>query len=426
MKNYFLLIAILIIIIICSFIYLKYDIKNKLDVYFFIYDFYNFYGNRYKLDLKYASNMKNMFRFNLPIKFYKQFNQLIYSRISTGDNNLNQTKIKKLCNQMLKYSINNHLNKGKSLTLPILDANKSNFKILIKKYISENIPFVIRNLKLSIFDNYTFESLIKKLEGERVLFSPNTPKCPHQKYGYFSEIMFNNCYLSNITSVFKNHSILTKHDELILKKLTSGDMNSKQLFVGNNKNSGTRLHSAFTNNFFLNIVGQKKWTFFNPNSTPLLYPYFSKYGIYNTSESRFLSFDDYLQYKDKFPLIEYADRFEYIIQPKEILYNPSSWWHSIQNMTEKTFAISTRWKFQKYPPFDYHILRSGNLNNKNLRNLAKNIYSKYGIIGLGVIDEHNIINDTKHDVDQNIPLWDKLTNDNHNLCLNMNCFRHWH
>ena len=41
-----------------------------------------------------ASNMKNMFKFNLPIDFYKQFNQLIYPRITSGDNNLNQAKIK--------------------------------------------------------------------------------------------------------------------------------------------------------------------------------------------------------------------------------------------------------------------------------------------------------------------------------------------
>ncbi len=426
MKFYFIYIIIIVIIIIKLLIGLKYFNKNKLSVYFFLYDIYNLYGNRYKYDLEYASNMKNMFKFNLPIDFYKQFNQLIYPRITNGDNNLNQAKIKSLCNQMLKYSINNKVTNGKSLSLPILDANSSNFNILIKQYISKDIPFVIRNLKLSIFENYTFDSLLKKLEEERVLFSPNIPKCPQKKYGYFSEIKFNNCYLSNITSVFKNHPILNIQDEQILKDLTSGIMDSKQLFVGNNKNSGTRLHCAFTNNIFLNVIGEKKWTFFNPNSTPLLYPYFSKYGIYNTSESRFLSYDDYLSYKDQFPLIQYADRFEYIIQPKEILFNPASWWHSIQNMTKQTFAISTRWEFKKFPSIDYHVLRSGNLNNINLRNLSKSIYYQYGIIGLGLIDEHNIIDESNNNKDENIPLWDKLTNDNHNLCLNNNCSSHWH
>ena len=69
--------------------------------------------------------------------------------------------------------------------------------------------------------------------------------------------------------------------------------------------------------------------------------------------------------------------------------------------------------------------RCGNLNNKNLRNLVYKLYKEYGIMGINVIDEHNVMgNDFK---DNKItPLWDKLTNDNHLLCYKEKCYKNWH
>jgi hypothetical protein len=199
---------------------------------------------------------------------------------------------------------------------------------------------------------------------------------------------------------------------------------SKQLFLGVEKGSGTGLHAAYTNNFFLMIQGEKKWTFFHPNQLALLYPDFQKKGIYMATQSRFLNMDTDT-FLDKFPLIQYAERYEVELQEKDILYNPMSWFHSVYNKTDISVACSTRWSRPFVLP-DTHLLRYGNMTNPELRNYVKDIYINHGILGISQIDEH------KHMIGENnpdtIPYWDKYTNDSHNLC-NMNdkdCSIDWH
>ena len=200
---------------------------------------------------------------------------------------------------------------------------------------------------------------------------------------------------------------------------------SKQLFVGITKGSGTALHAAYTNNFFIMIQGEKKWTFFNPNQLALLYPHFSKKGIYMSSESRFLNMNDDIENVSyNFPLLKYAERYEVELKEGDILYNPKSWFHSVYNKTEISVACSTRWSnsFDSIP--DRYMLRYGHMINPDLRNYVKEIYTKNGVLGISHIDEH------KHMIGENdpdaIPYWDKYTNDSHKLCKNENCSKHWH
>lgn len=395
--------------------------KIFINTIFTLYDINCLYGLRWKLDSAYCSSMKNNFTTPIPLNYYKEFNKYIFPRIINGNNNINKKEIKNVSNKMLNYLKYNNVEKSKSKQLPIIDVRIDDIK-KIKLYISKNIPFVIRGIDLDIFNNYNFNTLINELKDEEVLFSPSPPYCMEKQYNKFENIKTNKCYLSNITSIFKKHpNIFNEKDIKKIEKLSGGKMNSKQMFVSAEKGSGTRLHCAFTNNFFINVVGEKKWTFFNPNNTPMLYPYFSKYGIYNTSESRFLSYDDIDL--NKFPLFNYVDHYVYTIKPKEILYNPASWWHSVKNETKETFALSTRWTFYATHLLDSHLLRYGNLCNKNLRKLISEIYYNYGIIGINVIDEHNIMGDSK---ENKIPMWDKMTNDNHLLCLNKDCHLNWH
>ena len=95
-------------------------------------------------------------------------------------------------------------------------------------------------------------------------------------------MLHNKCYITNSTNLFHYYKdLLPDSDMDIIKNLIDGYMKnvSKQLFCGITKGSGTGLHMAYTNNFFLMIQGSKKWTFFNPNQLALLYPNFKKNGI---------------------------------------------------------------------------------------------------------------------------------------------------
>tara|TARA_Y100000991_G_C21935414_1_gene332756 strand:+ start:104 stop:1210 length:1107 start_codon:yes stop_codon:yes gene_type:complete len=368
--------------------------------------------------------MKNNFYTKIPLSYYSQFNKAIYPRIISGDNDINKNEIKKICNDMLNYIKKNKIKPSRAKMLNIVNIKNKDSQIKIKEYIKDDIPFVIRGLDLNIFNNYNFDILYDKVGNEYVYFSPSPPECLDNKYDKLDKLKENKCYLSNSTNLFKKYpDIFNTKDVNKLEKLSGGKMNSKQMFIGIKKDSGTGLHCAYTNNFFINVDGEKKWTLFNPNNAPLLYPHFSKYGIYNTSQSRFMSFEK--TDISNFPLLKYVDYYEYTIKPGEILYNPASWWHSVENKTEKTFALSTRWEFRFGHLLDSHMLRCGNLNNKNLRNLVYKLYKEYGIMGINVIDEHNVMgNDFK---DNKItPLWDKLTNDNHLLCYKEKCYKNWH
>ena len=391
---------------------------------FLLYDIKTLGGQLWKIDPEYESYMKVGFYTPVPLKYYKDFNYAIEDRVKTCNNNSNIEKVKEVCDNMLHYLKENNVPKAKAKQLPILYMDQPNSNEEIKKYIDDGMPFVLRNAKLDVFNNMKFDKLYDKFKNEKVLFSPSLPDCKENKIDYFSKIKENKCYMSNVTSIFKeNDQLLSDEDVKKISEKCDGVLDSKQLFLGVTKGSGTKLHCAYTNNFFINVEGEKTWTFFNPNNSPLLYPFFSKSGVYYTSESRFSNFN--VSDLSKFPLIEYCDHYEYTIKPGEILYNPASWWHAVYNNTETTVALSTRWSFPNYynRMLDYHLFRCGNLMNPGLRDLVEKLYSKYGIIGISVIDEHNILGD---DHDESIPVWDKITNENHNMCLNDPCYLKWH
>lgn len=416
------LIIIFFFIVITIFV-IKYKKQLYVRSMFLAYDIKSLWGYAWRFDSEHCSVMKNDFYTNIPLNYYSQFNTHIYDRIISGNNKLHIPKIKNVCNEMLNYIKNNNIPKNKPKLLRIIDLKlQSKAHDKIQYYIRKDIPFVIRNLDLDIF-KLNFNQLIQLVKGEKVLFSPNPPYCSKSYVGNFEEIQNNKCYLSNITNLFlKYKNILTKQDIEKISKLSGGIMDSKQLFIGKKKGTGTRLHNAFTNNFFINIEGNKTWTLFNPNNTPLLYPHFSKSGVYNASQSRFINYK--VSNLDDFPLMKYVDYYEYTMKPGEVLYNPASWWHAVYNETDTTFALSTRWVFPNIflHNRDNYMLRCGNLNNKNLRNLAEKLYVKYNIFGIDVIDEHNILGNNNKE----IPIWDQITNESHLLCLKNKCGLNWH
>jgi len=423
----FYLVIILFFVAIAIHVYFYPKIYRKAYIYgmFYVYDIYTLGGNTWKLDPEYCSYMKEGFHTNIPLSFYKDFNIAIQERIPSGNNELNIENVKQCCDNMLQYIRENNIPESKARSLPIVSIHEENHKEMIQYYVDKNLPFVLRDVKLDVFENMKFKKIVEKFKDDKVLFSPSFPHCKEQKVDVFSNITKNKCYISNVTNVFDKYpDLIPETDVSTLETISGGHMDSKQMFVGVTRGSGTGLHNAFTNNFYLNIEGQKTWTFFNPNNTPLLYPYFSKTGVYNAGESRFYKYGK--TDLTKFPLMKYCDYYEYTIQPGEILYNPASWWHAIYNETELTVAMSTRWVFPDYysKMLDYHLLRSGNLRNPELRDLAEKLYTEYGILGISQIDEHNILGNSENS--KEIPVWDTITNENHKLCLDKPCHLKWH
>jgi len=421
-QNYKIYCTVVILIII---IYILFRRTININLMFFVYDLSALFGNYWLSDPSHCSNMKYGFTHVMPLDYYAEFNKAIFPRIPKGENTLNSEKIKSICNRNLewlkKYGIHQRAKK-----IPVFNVNDADFKQNVMHCIQNDFPFVMRGIELQCFKTMRFENLLKIAGNNKVYMSPSAEKtCPDNVFTELKNILENKCYITNSTNLFHHYKdLLPDSDMDIIKNNINGYMknDSKQLFLGVVKGTGTALHAAYTNNFYLMIQGEKKWTFFNPNQLALLYPKFQEKGIYMASESRLLNMDtdDFLH---KFPLIKYAERYEIDLKEKDILYNPMSWFHSVYNKTDISVACSTRWSKSLVIP-DNHMLRYGHMINPELRNYVKDIYINTGVLGISHIDEH------KHMIGENnpdaIPYWDKYTNDSHKICKNEDCSIHWH
>ncbi len=393
---------------------------------FFTYDLISGFGFYWKTDPQHCSAMKYGFTPVMPLEYYGEFNEAIYPRIPVGDNTINREQVIRICDRNLRWLQENARPAAAAKQIPVLRVTDADFKSKVIFYVKNNYPFVMRGVNLECFENMRFDKLMGKIGDNKVYMSPNDEKtCPDNVFTEFKNIVDNKCYITNSTNMFYRYDdLLPDSDMDIIKDIIDGIMNndSKQMFVGVTKGSGTALHAAYTNNFYLMIQGEKKWTFFNPNQLALLYPNFQKKGIYMASQSRFLKMD-ISDVADKFPLIKYAERYEIDLKERDILYNPMSWFHSVYNKTAISVACSTRWS-DPYSIPEIHMLRYGHMVNQELRDYVKDIYTNTGVIGISQIDEH------KHMIGENdpdaIPYWDKYTNDSHKLCLKEDCRVNWH
>lgn len=421
-----------IVVVVLVVLYFIFRRIIDINMMFWAYDAMSLYGVYWQTEPEYCSPMKEGFTPAMPLEYYAEFNKAVFPRVPSGDNTLNTEEVRRICDRNLAWLQKN----GKICTTPkkvdILYANSPDFKQNVITYIKKDIPFVIRGLDLTCFTNMRFDKLLEKVGENKVYMNPSTDpesakNCPNNIFTEFKNILKTKCYVANSTNLFYRHKdLLPDTDMDIIKDALDGYMtnNSKQLFVGIVKGSGTRLHAAYTNNFFVMIQGEKTWTFFNPNQLALLYPSFQKKGIYMASETRFLHMDmDKEVDVNKYPLIKYAERYEADLKEKDILYNPMSWFHSVYNKTDVSVACSTRWSKRMFIP-DIHMLRYGNMTNPHLRNYVKEIYVNTGVLGIGQIDEHkHMIGE--EDIDA-LPFWDKYTNDTQNLCKYEECSVHWH
>jgi len=427
MKNYnFKLYCLIILLLI---IYLFFRRQININLAFLLYDIYALNGLYWQMIPQYCSPMKIGFNPVMPLNFYADFNKAIFPRIPNGENNVNHAEIIKICDRNLKWLIEKGSICDKPIQIDILDIHSPDSKYKWMTHLKNDYPFVIRGADLKCFETMRFDKLIEKNGKDKVYMSPSAEEsCPDNIFTELRNIMQNKCYIANSTNLFYRYDdLLPDSDMEIIKTTIDGIMNndSKQLFVGVVRGSGTPLHAAYTNNFFIMIEGEKKWSFFNPNQLALLYPSFQKKGIYIASESRFLNmYLDKEIMREKYPLLEYAERYEVELKEGDILYNPKSWFHSVYNKTNVSVACSTRWSNNYDSIPDIHMMRYGHMINPVLREYVKEIYVENGILGISQIDEHkHMIGEKDPDA---IPYWDKNTTDSFKLCKNMNCSEHWH
>ena len=127
---------------------------------------------------------------------------------------------------------------------------------------------------------------------------------------------------------------------VLRNKKNEVDPFSSTLFVGGPR-SGTSLHCAGGTNMFALIHGSKTWTLIPPVYTPYVYPQMDNKGLYCHSPLDLKMTSDEL-FSLGYELWKYVPRYEAHLEPGDVLFNPAWWWHWVENTSETTLAVATR------------------------------------------------------------------------------------
>jgi len=111
------------------------------------------------------------------------------------------------------------------------------------------------------------------------------------------------------------------------------------VFIGG-RGTITPVHSGFSGNLFVQIEGTKKWIvypanerlFLDPTAERLFY-YYSRANPHDTTDP-------------SFPLLKYARRYEFLLEPGDVLWVPPLAWHQVENLTH---AIGIAYRFNNIP-----------------------------------------------------------------------------
>ncbi|MCB9743496.1 MAG: cupin-like domain-containing protein [Alphaproteobacteria bacterium] len=152
-------------------------------------------------------------------------------------------------------------------------------------------------------------------------------------------------YLNNSTELFLARPELA--EELPLQALrerfhTPGsawdELVTHNLFVGA-KHVYSSVHCAFGGNFFVEISGRKRWTFLDPAYGPHLHaipgrPFQYLKSAYGGSRTQ----DE----QGQASVISTLPRYEAVLEPGDLLYNPPWWWHEVDNLDDFTVGCALR------------------------------------------------------------------------------------
>jgi hypothetical protein len=118
-----------------------------------------------------------------------------------------------------------------------------------------------------------------------------------------------------------------------------------QLFAGVHTRTGVGWHCATGNNLFFMVRGRKRWRFAHPDYTWMLYPLLNRTCQTLMSPIGLLTNREYPEswLREHYPLALRMPQYEVTLEPGDLLFNPAWYWHAVENLTEVSIAVSSRW-----------------------------------------------------------------------------------
>lgn len=224
------------------------------------------------------------------------------------------------------------------IPLPEFDWKNRDPQELIENYIKPAHPVVLRSFlhDRKALDFWRFDNIIEQFGDEAVFLTAKEKDF----MGKLSEVRQDHIYCHNNDTLFLRHPDLV--EKLEIKRLEPYSDGMKlaycQFFIGL-KGTGSPFHCAANWNWFHMLDGRKKWFFVNPIYSLLIYPMWGM-GYYALT-SHITSPNCFN--KEAYPLFEHCPVFSVELEKGDVLFNPAWWWHAIENTSEKSVAVASRW-----------------------------------------------------------------------------------
>lgn len=279
----------------------------------------------------------------VPKSIRRQLLLILASRGFLHNNQLFVKNAKKLTTLALSSL---EITNNESKTLPVTEIffDEINRDTFFDKYIREAQPFVIKNFPFTAHKKWSLDWLIEYCGDAKVILTDLDKDSDQINYvGTLSELKNKerSIYVHNSENILLEHPELIKDLNFgVIESLTKWKFVCAQIFLGSKIKTGTHYHCARDTNFFYMIRGKKTWTFVDPRNTLLIYPYLTPSNGYQ--DCLVPGFNDDEDWEN-FPLYRYCPRLRVTLEPGDVLFNPSWWWHSVQNVTEETIGVSSRW-----------------------------------------------------------------------------------
>ena len=328
--------------------------------------------------------IKNLLGKDFPIKEHDELN-----KFHDNPTNFIDDMYYYYCNRKLE-NLNKYYDKlpqkNNTYILPSINADQIS---LIPQYTNNyRTPLVIKGLikdfpcvkkwDIEYLKKYCGQYLVKgftKSDGTEMLTDQfnNVKVLENVRFSNACDMIQNGeqIYINNFHSIFIDCKILQK--DLDLKKLNEITpieyADTSQLFFGP-KGTGTTLHCAMKSNIFYNVKGKKKWTFIDPKYSEYLTAVLSNNGIFVVSKLNY--------FKDK-SILRHIPKFEYTLEEGDVLFNPSWWWHCVENMTEYTIGVANRSNLG----FNWH---DNNNHTFTINSILTRPFQMYKIMNMEALD----------------------------------------
>lgn len=140
--------------------------------------------------------------------------------------------------------------------------------------------------------------------------------------------------------VFKYYPELREHlDMADMTRWSRGRVPKCEItneFYMGGPNTVTHLHTERSDIFHACFVGRKRWRLYPPSQSQFLYPIPAR-TLFVGSEVDFLDPDYSIH-----PWFRYASGYETVLEPGDVLYFPSYFWHAVENL-EATISANCLW-----------------------------------------------------------------------------------